>query len=236
MRSVLEQQGDFTLEYIIIDGGSTDGSVEIIKRFAQSDARVQWVSESDHGQSDAINKGLRRATGEVIAFLNSDDIYFPGTLQAVAERFQQPAVQWAYGRCKIINIQDQETTTLVTWYKNILGYWYQRWLLLVVNYISQPAVFWRRSLLQQVGELNPSEHLVMDYDLWCRFAQQAPATPMRRYLAGFRLYPTSKSGHRYKQQFAQEYQVAKRYTRNALLLALHRLHATLIVLVYRFTR
>ncbi len=236
MHSVLQQKGDFDLEYIVVDGGSTDGSVEIIQRLAQADARVQWVSEPDRGQSDAINKGLRRATGEVIAFLNSDDLYLPDALQTIVKTFQDASVQWAYGRCTIININDQETTKFVTRYKEILGYWYQRWLLLVVNYISQPAVFWRRSLLQRVGELNPAEHLVMDYDLWCRFAQQSPAKPIHQYLAGFRLYPQSKSGQRYTQQFAQEYTVAKRYTRNWILLTLHRLHAALIVLVYRLTR
>lgn len=236
IRSVLSQQGDFELEYIIIDGVSTDGSVDIIRRFADKDDRIRWVSEPDQGQSDAINKGLRMATGDVVAFLNSDDVYVPGALETVVATFCNPNVQWAYGRCRIIDAADQETTQVVTWYKNMVGYSYRYWLLLTVNYISQPAVFWRRQLLTTVGYLSTAEHLVMDYDLWCRFGQHYPAAPIRRYLASFRLYSTSKSGQGYVQQFQQEYMVAKRYTHNWLILWLHTVHVALIVLVYKVIR
>lgn len=234
--SVLQQSGDFNLEYIIIDGGSTDGSVAIIQQYAEQDQRIRWISEPDQGQSDAINKGLRLATGEVVAFLNSDDIYYPGTLQKVVETFANPDVHWAYGQCRVINVVGQEIAKPITWYKNMLGYYYHYWMLLIVNYISQPAVFWRRQLLTQVGDMNVDEHLVMDYELWCRFGQHNPATPIHHYLAGFRLYPTSKSGQGFVQQFQEEYAVAKRYTHNWLILWCHRVHAALIVLVYKVIR
>lgn len=236
MRSVLSQQGDFELEYIIVDGASTDGSVDIIRRLAAADQRVQWVSEPDHGQSDAINKGLHMATGEVVAFLNSDDIYYPETLQTVVQTFRRPTVQWAYGRCRIIDASDRETTKPVTWYKNFVGYFYHYGWLLILNYISQPAVFWRRQLLSELGYLNIAEHLVMDYELWCRFGKHYRATPMHRYLAGFRLYATSKSGRGYRQQFQEEYAVAKRYTRNPFLLWLHHMHTGLILFIYQIIR
>ncbi|MBI4407202.1 MAG: glycosyltransferase, partial [Candidatus Kerfeldbacteria bacterium] len=224
------------LEYIVVDGASTDGSVEMIKRFAGQDQRMHWLSEPDQGQSDAINKGLRLATGDVVAFLNSDDLYYPGTLQTIAQTFAHPDAQWAYGRCRIINAADQEIAKPVTWYKNMVGYIYQYWVLLIVNYVSQPAVFWRRDLLTTIGYLNTAEHLVMDYELWCRFGQRYPGTPIRRYLAGFRLYATSKSGRGYVQQFQQEYAVAKRYTHNWFILWLHQVHSALIVLVYKVIR
>lgn len=236
IQSVLTQQGDFELEYIIIDGVSTDNSVDIIRRCAAQDQRIRWVSEPDQGQSDAINKGLHMATGEVIAFLNSDDVYLTGALQTVAETFRNPKVLWAYGRCRIIDAADRETTKVVTWYKNTVGYFYYYWLLLTINYISQPAVFWRRQLLIKVGYLNAAEHLVMDYELWCRFGRVHRATVIHKTLASFRLYQTSKSGQRFVQQFQQEYAVAKRYTSNWLILSLHKLHAALIVLVYKVTR
>lgn len=236
IQSVLNQRGDFELEYIVVDGVSKDGSVEIIQRYAAQDSRLRWLSEPDSGQSDAINKGLRLATGDVVAFLNSDDIYYPGALQAVVDTFRESTVQWAYGQCRVINAQDQATNTLITQYKNLLLRRYRYWLLLIVNYISQPATFWRRTLLAEVGYLNEAEHLVMDYDLWCRFGQRYPATPIKHYLAGFRLYTSSKSGQRFKQQFQQEYAVAKRYTHNRLILWLHKLHSTMIVLAYRVLR
>lgn len=236
IQSVITQQGDFELEYIIIDGASTDGSVEIIKQYAAQDTRIQWVSEPDQGQSDAINKGLRRATGEVVAFLNSDDLYYPGALQQVVQAFSDDTVQWAYGQCRIINADDQETNRAVTAYKNMWLKHYQYWSLLILNYISQPATFWRRSLLTEVGYLNKTEHLVMDYDLWCRFGRRYSPKVITAYLAGFRLYATSKSGQRYVQQFQQEYMVAKRYTRNWLILGLHKIHSTMIVLCYKLLR
>lgn len=234
--SVVSQTGDFDLEYIIIDGGSTDGSIEIIKHYAEKDPRIQWVSEPDSGQSNAINKGLSQATGDIVSFLNSDDVYYPGTLQCAAKLFQDQTVQWAYGKCRIINEHDVETNKLITWYKNIVGYFYQYWLLLVVNYISQPATFWRRSVLTEIGLINEQEHLVMDYDYWCRLGQNYPARHIRQYLAGFRLYGTSKSGQRFVQQFQQEYAIAKQYTHSRLILWLHKIHTMLIVLVYKVIR
>lgn len=234
--SVVSQTGDFDLEYIIIDGGSTDGSVDIIKRYAAQDHRIRWISEPDHGQSDAINKGLRLATGDVVAYLNSDDIYYPGALQCITRIFQDQTVMWAYGRCRIINETDQEIFKPVTWYKNIIGRFYHYWSLLIVNYISQPTVFWRRSLLTEVGYLKEDEHLVMDYELWCRFGQRYPATPVRCYLAGFRLYTTSKSSQGFVQQFQDEYRIAQQFTQNRLVLWIHRLHSWLIVLGYRYIR
>lgn len=236
MHSVLSQTGDFDLEYIIVDGMSTDGSVAIIQRLAEQDQRMIWISEPDQGQSDAINKGLRLATGDVVAYLNSDDIYYPGALQHVANTFGNPAVQWAYGKCRVINAADVETNRLITGYKNGLLYRYRYWLLLVVNYISQPATFWRRTLLDKIGYLNTAEHLVMDYEYWCRLGQQYPAKTIHHYLSGFRFYSTSKSGQGYIQQFQQEYVVAKRYTHNWLILWLHQIHTTLIVLVYKMIR
>ena len=234
--SVLSQTGDFVLEYIMVDGGSTDGSLDVIKRYAAQDQRINWLSEPDHGQSDAINKGLHLATGEVVAYLNSDDIYYPGALQRVVETFQNTSVKWAYGQCRVINEQDEETNRFITLYKNILLHHYHYRLLLIVNYISQPATFWRRQLLAEIGYVNETEHLTMDYDLWCRFGQRYPAMPIKQYLAGFRLYTTSKSGQRYVQQFQQEYAVAKRYTHSWFILWLHKIHSTIVILMYKIIR
>lgn len=232
--SVVTQVGDFELEYWVIDGQSTDGSVESIKRLAETDQRVHWLSERDSGQSNAINKGLRLVTGDIVAFLNSDDIYYPGTLQAVVQGFlAQPERQWLYGRCKIINETDHEIRRLITFYKNILGWRFSYNKLLIMNFISQPATFWRRSVLQQIGLFDEQEHLVMDYDYWCRLGQLSKPVVLPRYLAGFRYYQTSKSGQRFLQQFQDELRVAKKYTANPALLTLHHLHNYIITTCYR---
>lgn len=234
IRSVLSQTGDFVLEYIIVDGGSTDGSLDIIKRWALTDGRLRWLSEPDHGQSDAINKGLRLATGDIVAFLNSDDVYCSGALQVVVQAFTaQPERIWLYGRCYIIDDQDKEIRRGVTLYKNILGRNYSYTKLLILNFISQPASFWRRSCLTTLGLFDETEHLVMDYDYWCRLGQQSEPICLSNYLAGFRVYKTSKSGQRFKEQFADELRVAKKYTNNSLIMTLHKLHSYFIITCYR---
>jgi glycosyltransferase involved in cell wall biosynthesis len=106
------------IEYIVMDGGSTDGTVKILKKYSD---QIIWKSEKDNGQSDAINKGLKIATGEIVAYLNSDDTYEPGTLKKVADFFQKnPEKKWVYGKCKIINKKDQEIRKWITAYKNLL--------------------------------------------------------------------------------------------------------------------
>ncbi len=235
INSVINQAGNFELEYIIVDGGSSDGSIDIIKRYAERDHRIKWLAEPDKGQSDAINKGLRLATGDVVTYLNSDDIYLPGALQKVADFFQShPKTQWAYGRCRIIDESDNEVRPAVTWYKNQLLRRYRYWLLLVVNYISQPATFWRRRLLPEIGYFNPKEHLVMDYEYWLRLEKHHPAGVINKYLACFRIHAAAKSGRWFVQQFQKEYQVAKLFTNNPLLLLLHKLQAYLVILIYHF--
>jgi glycosyltransferase involved in cell wall biosynthesis len=217
--SVLSQEGDFELEYIIIDGGSTDGSVEIIRekglgpRVANSSrVRYDWVSERDEGQADAINKGLRRATGDVVAYLNSDDTYEPGALQRVADFFRaRPDAHFVTGLCRIIDEDDREIRQWITRYKNfcLKGVSFRR--LLTENPISQPATFWRRDLHDEIGYFDKTQHIVMDYDMWCRIASRHRIWLIPEYLAAFRWYQTSKSGDLFVRQFNDQYKVACRY-------------------------
>src|SRR5438128_2672833 len=117
IRSVLDQDHR-DVEYIVVDGGSTDGTAGILERYSD---RIVWTSERDRGQSDAINKGLHRATGEIVAFLNSDDTYEPGALSAVVAFFSaNPEARWVYGKCRIIDENDVEIRRPITWYKNLL--------------------------------------------------------------------------------------------------------------------
>lgn len=210
--SVLSQTGDFKLEYIIIDGGSTDGSVDIIKQYADKDDRIQWVSEKDSGQSNAINKGMRRATGDVVAFLNSDDTYQPGALQLVVDYFKgNPETQWVYGQCKIVNTEDIEMRRWITNYKNMLAKRYSYSKLLSENFISQPACFWRRSAMEEIGLINEEEHLVMDYEYWLRLGATYEPGYIANELSTFRFYATSKSGSLFRKQFKRELEVSKEY-------------------------
>ncbi len=161
IRSVLGQDHR-ELEYLIVDGGSTDGSVEIIKRYAP---QLAWsASEKDSGQAEAINKGMQRASGEIVVWLNSDDMYLPGAVAAAVQAFaEHPQAVLVYGDMRAV---DGENRTI-----NLLRY---RQLsledLLCFQIIGQPAVFMRRVAFEAAGGLNPAFHFMLDHQLWIKIA------------------------------------------------------------------
>lgn len=186
--SVLNQDYPNT-EYIIIDGGSTDGSVDIIRKYANRLA--YWVSEPDRGQAHAINKGWQRATGEIVAWLNSDDTYEPRAVRVAVKLLNEnPGAGMVAGA---INIVDRDGNYLRTEYSVPLnaaaslrfrGGWH----------IQQPAVFIRSSVLDRVGMLNESIHYALDIDLWTRIALEYEIVYSQFTLANFRLWEKSKTG------------------------------------------
>lgn len=163
IRSVL-LQGYPDLEYIIIDGGSTDGSVEIIRKYEPWLA--YWVSEKDRGQSEAINKGFARATGEIVAWLNSDDYYEPSVFhRVIACLVAHPEYSVIYSDCYLVNEHSQRLRLNYCRDFSKIG-------LLESNFISQPTVFLRAGVIGIVGELDQSLHYCMDLDWWLRMVQQ----------------------------------------------------------------
>lgn len=189
--SVQSQRGDFELEHIVVDGGSTDGTVEILKNYG---AAIRWVSEPDNGQADALNKGLGVATGQILGWLNSDDMYLPGALAAVVETFRsEPQTQWLYGKVRIVDPQDREVRRWITWYKNLRMRRFRYAKLLAENWICQMGVFWRRSAGEQVGPFRTDLRYAMDYDYWLRLGACWPGRFVDRYLAAFRSYPSAQS-------------------------------------------
>lgn len=168
IRSVLEQ--DYSPEYMIVDGGSTDGSIEIIQRY--SDRLAWWVSERDSGQAEAINKGLRRAKGEIVAWLNSDDIYLPGAIkQAVAAFQKDPALGLVFGDAITIDAQGKPLSRLSFGDLDLPD-------LVSFRIICQPAVFMRRAILEKSGYLESTYHYMLDHHLWIQMARCAPIRHM----------------------------------------------------------
>jgi len=236
IRSVLTQQGDFTVECIVVDGGSTDGTLDILESFGD---RIRWISERDEGQSDAINKGFRMASGKVFGWLNGDDLLAPGAIQGVVDEFRQfPEVRWLYGKVMIIGGHGREIRRPITAYKNLRMRTFSYRRLLVENWISQMGVFWRRSAYEEVGALRTDLHLAMDYDLWLRLGERWPGHFVDACLAAFRWLPSSKSGRQFEREFAEALSVARRHAagRYRREIALHRLCAARIVLAYRLLR
>lgn len=185
LRSI-HYQGYPNLEHILIDGGSTDDSVQIIRRY--EDRLAYWVSEPDKGQTHALMKGFSRATGEILAWLNSDDLYEQRTLWEIAEFFtRNPGAQFVYGDALWINEDGRILRP-----KKEIGFNWFIWLY-DYNYIPQPSCFWRRGLYERVGGVDPKFELAMDADLWARFAEHTRPVHLRRIWSRMRFYPEQKN-------------------------------------------
>jgi glycosyltransferase involved in cell wall biosynthesis len=231
IQSVLSQNYP-NLEYIVMDGGSSDNTVDILKRYSD---QLKWVSEKDKGQTDAINKGLRMANGEILAYLNADDVFLPETLFKVAQIFMEhPETMWVTGQCRIVDEDNREIRRLITAYKNFWLRFGQRFMLLITDYISQPATFWRAKALEDFGYPDESLHYAMDYEYWLRLYSKYPPLFIPEYLAAFKIHPHSKNtnaGH--KNVYIDEERLAiQRHTNSKLLLTLHDIHRWLMTAVY----
>jgi glycosyltransferase involved in cell wall biosynthesis len=184
IQSVLSQ--DYPkVEYIIIDGGSTDGSVEIIQKY---DAQItHWISEPDSGQAHAINKGLKLAKGEIVAWLNSDDVYLPGAISAAAAALQSdPEAGMVCGDGLMVDSN-----------LRLLDRHYYRAVsvvdLLTFEVVLQPATFMRRTALKAVGYLNDDYHLILDHELWVRIASQYAVLHVASFWALERTHEQAKT-------------------------------------------
>ena len=228
IKSILSQ--DYKdIEHIIVDGGSTDGTLDILKKY---DKYLQWSSQKDQGQSDAINKGFKQASGEILAFINSDDCYERGALLKVGHYFSEnPDAHWVTGKCRIIDDQGTETRKFITLYKNFWLWFKSYSVLLVLDYISQPATFWRRSVIEKVGLFDVYEHLSMDYDFSLRVGRYFRLHVIDSYLAAFRIHPSSKS-RLVRDHFISDLAISKRYNHSRFLQVLHRIHNQLIIVAY----
>jgi glycosyltransferase involved in cell wall biosynthesis len=185
IRSVLEQDYPNT-EYILVDGGSTDGSVDIVKRHA--DRFSWWISEKDKGHADALNKGFSHARGEILAWLNSDDTYYPGAVtEAVTALQAHPDVGMVYGDADLTNESGK-----------VIGHFASRQtdyrkLLRGSVHIPQATTFFRANLWKEVGPLSLSLFYAFDYDLWVRFAKTSKILYVPHKWATFRLHDDAKS-------------------------------------------
>ncbi|MCB9385887.1 MAG: glycosyltransferase [Bryobacterales bacterium] len=207
LESVLSQEGEFSIEYFVMDGGSTDGSIEILRDYA---ARLgagaypvrcrgisfDWVSEPDKGQSDAINKGLRRSSGDIAAYINSDDCYLPGAFATITRTLEQnPESDFVYGDGNVI-----DETGAVQWewlarpYNHrILTSYHFLWNEFT-NYLMQQAVFWRKSATDAIGYFDETLHYSMDLEYWLRAGSSGLTLQhIPEKIAEFRLIQGTKS-------------------------------------------
>jgi glycosyltransferase involved in cell wall biosynthesis len=205
----VRNQRNVEVEHLVVDGGSTDGTLEILK----AEQGVRWISEPDRGLSDAMNKGIRMARGDVIGWLNADDLYLPGALERVAEATGAgPHARWLTGRCIIIDGDGTEIRRAVTAYKSALISRYRFGLHLTHNFVCSPATFVRRAAFDEVGFFDERFRYSMDYDLWLRLGRlQPPIVLEDPPLAAFRMTENSLSMSGFERQFEEHAQNAREH-------------------------
>jgi glycosyltransferase involved in cell wall biosynthesis len=196
--SVLSQEGDFSIDYIVVDGGSTDNSVETIRKYDVlireggypvrcRNIRYRWVSEMDQSQTEAINKGMAMAEGVFCGWLNSDDTYLPGTIEKVTHFFSEnPSAGLVYGKSYFVDERGGRMDEVPT---GRVDYG----TLASLNLVCQPSAFFKRQVWIEAGELNPELHYTMDHDLWIRIARKYELAYIEEFLSTYRLHSSSKS-------------------------------------------
>jgi glycosyltransferase involved in cell wall biosynthesis len=204
IRSIVAQEGA-THELIIIDGGSTDATLDVIRKY---ESRIAyWISEPDRGQAEAINKGLRRATGNIVTWFGADDIYVPGIFAAVHEAWtKNPRAIYA---APVANFYSRGRETLLRPHDlsldNVVQYWQRRSLW------HDPGLFWSREVIDTVGEIDASLHYSFDYDYLIRALQHFNVDYIDHLAAGFRLHRASKSIAQSEQMMQETAAVSQRY-------------------------
>lgn len=238
VRSVLGQH-EVAVELIVMDPGSSDGSrallLELQKEYGDS-LKLYFVP--DEGQADAIQRGMKLARGNVLAWLNSDDRLWPQSLKQAVAYLDSPEPRWLYGRCGIIDDGGRAIYRPIVWYKNLRGARFSIYKLLTEDFIPQMATFWNRAIWDKVGGIDRDRHLDMDYDLFLKYALVAEPQVLSSYLADFRVHPEAKSSTRTFEAMDEAYATARHYAsqlgwRGKLAIILHRVYALRTKLIYR---
>lgn len=203
LRSVLDQ-GYPNLEYLVVDGGSTDGSVDIIRRYASSLA--WWTSEKDRGQSHAINKGFARATGDILCWLNSDDYLAPGALGNVAAAMVDARIPRAVAGDCVRVFEDGRPPFRHRGQPVTLGDLLEYWQPYPMH---QPSIFWTRAVYERVGPLREDLHLIMDFDYWLRIAAVCPFDYVPEVLSYAHYHPGAKTADEFREYTRQRERYAR---------------------------
>ena len=242
--SVITQKWDFDIEYIVMDGWSTDKTVEILKKYEKEikswkfkdNKGIKFIrkSEKDKWQSDAINKWLKIATWDILTYLNSDDTLAPKALKNIVKYLWNSDKKRSYWKCKIVDKKDKEIRKRITTYKDLLWKNYSYWKLLSENFISQMTVFWKKEIYEELWDFDINEHLCMDYEYRLRIWAKHNPIYIDKHLANFRFYHTSKSGATFKKQFKDELRLAKKYAKWKFKIAvlIHKINYFKIITIY----
>jgi glycosyltransferase involved in cell wall biosynthesis len=204
------------VEIIVVDGGSSDNTLEIVQNY-----NVKLIHVPANGEPDAINKGIRASTGDIVAYLDSDDCYTDNCFNEVIDAFLlHKEAQWVYGKGKIIDAEGKETRSLITTAKEMIQKRYSYNRLLVVDFIVQPTVFMKRELFNRVGDFNVKEKLVFDYEYWLRAGRVSTPYYINKYLASWRAHGENPSMVEYKKEAYDAYAIGNKFNKKGLFITL----------------
>lgn len=235
LESIISQKYE-NLEVIIQDGGSTDGTLEIIKRYANKYPHIfKWESKKDNGQLDAINKGIKKATGDILTYINADDLYERDTFQVVGQSYKSNLqALWFAGQSTVIDSKGHEIAKLISIYKIFLLTLNRIALLLTVNYLMQPSVFITRKAYEKHGPFTGTSDFVTEYDLWLRLAKIHMPIVINQTLSKFRIEESTKTKNMTRLLLKEDRMIVGKFTKNPLILFLHDLNNLGRLLVDKF--
>lgn len=233
LKSIFDQNYR-NLEVIIQDGGSTDNTIEIVKIFSDLyPGTIKWETNKDNGQLDAINKGFTKSRGDILAFINPDDLYDKGVFGYVEDAYKKhPNSLWFVGYGKIINKKGQEVAQIWSWIKNLLLDINSYFLLLATaNYIVEPSVFVTKKAFRKYGPLTGMGGYVFEYELWLRLGRVSMPVIIHKNLSKFRIGGINMKSLFREKVFKKDLEIAKKYSKNNFIVFLHWLNNSIRLLV-----
>jgi glycosyltransferase involved in cell wall biosynthesis len=233
--SIFDQKYE-NLEVIIQDGGSTDGSLEIIKNYLNKYPKITKLeSKKDNGQLDAINKGLKKVTGDIVTFINADDMYENEAFKTIANYYiENPNALWFVGKGIVVNNKDIEIVKLATIYKNLLLFKNKYNILLTTNYLMQPSVFLIKKAYEKYGPFMGTNDFVMEYDLWLKIGKNKMPVTINKNLSKFRIEKSTKTKRLFNEILKKDEEIIKKYSSNKFIFILHKLHNIGRILIGNF--
>lgn len=211
------------LEVIVQDGGSNDGTLEVIKKYANNYPKlIKWESKRDKGQVDAINKGMKKATGEILAYINADDVYEKNSFREVGESFNlNQGTYWVAGKGIVINKKNREISKGITLFKYFLLRLNTYWFLLIINYLMQPSVFFSSECFKKYGPFRSDKRYVLEYDFWLQVAKDNMPVVIPNVLSKFRFADENISLTQSTELLNSDLQIVKNHTNNRFILSVH---------------